>query len=76
MSQLFKKKLEFKHFLTSGIVDSSGYEFTYTADPPIHEAGILIVGYPVDPFMIIPPNIPSFNVTGTCISDCTTSVSY
>lgn len=63
------------HYFISGIIDSSGYEFTYTADPPVHEAGILTVGYPVSPFMIIPPNVPSFNVTGTCISDCTNSVS-
>ncbi len=53
------------------IVDSSGMSFFYTSTPRLFDAGTLLMGYGVDPTMIIPPGANQFTVVGQCSSNCT-----
>uniref|UniRef100_A0A1X7UJB8 DOMON domain-containing protein n=1 Tax=Amphimedon queenslandica TaxID=400682 RepID=A0A1X7UJB8_AMPQE len=55
----------------SGIVDSSGIEFTYIDTPREYNAGVMTVGHINDNTMVIPPNTVDYSVTGLCPSECT-----
>ena len=61
--------------MTTGVEDSSGFEFYYTTTKPMHEAGVLPVGHRVTPGMIIPPNTDSYVIEGLCPGRCTEEVS-
>uniref|UniRef100_A0A1X7TY90 Uncharacterized protein n=1 Tax=Amphimedon queenslandica TaxID=400682 RepID=A0A1X7TY90_AMPQE len=55
----------------SGIVDSSGIEFTYIDTPREYNAGVMTVGHINDNTMVIPPNTVDYSVTGLCLPECT-----
>ena len=59
----------------AGVLDSSGFEFFYTSNPPVHEAGILGLGHGVTKNMVIPPNADNFVIQSACPAACTQSVS-
>ena len=63
--------LLYAHDNNIGVVDSSGMEFFYSSQPPLHEAGILAMGHLVTNFMIIPPGIKRFGIIGRCGGECT-----
>ena len=47
----------------------------YTDTPREHDAGMLLVGYHVHPFMVVPPNAKNFTITGLVNEQCTNRVS-
>ena len=57
--------------LTSGVYDSSGIVFSYTATRPENVAGILTVGSTVNYQLLIPPNANNYTVSALCSADCT-----
>lgn len=57
-----------------GVVDSSGFVFTYIDTPRQYDAGILFFGHGVSPSMIIPPNAHNFTTMGLCSDPCTRKV--
>ena len=61
-------------YLISGIHDSSGLAFTYTATRREHNAGIIQLGHIVSNSQIIPPNAQNYSTFGVCHSDCTQQV--
>ena len=63
--------MDFLSLLWVGVLDNSGFEFTYQDCPRSFDAGVISVGHRVTPFMVIPPNQDNFNVFGVCNSDCT-----
>ena len=64
------------HFLClAGVLDSSGVEFFYTSNPPVHEAGILTLGHSVSRKMVIPPKADNFVIQSACPAVCTQNVS-
>jgi hypothetical protein len=60
--------------LASGVIDSSGIEFTYINDSRQHDAGIMFLGHIVSSNMVIPPKAQNYTVTGLCSSACTNSL--
>ena len=56
-------------------MDSSGIQFFYTKQKPVHEAGGISVAQPIIPLMIIPPNADRFMHSATCLPSCTDQVS-
>ena len=58
----------------SGIVDSSGIQFTYLETPREHDAGILFIGHEVSSFMVVPPNAANYTVSAFCPMECTNEV--
>ena len=68
-------QLTYSHDLfVSGIIDSSGLRFHYTSQLRQYQAGILSIGWVVDPLMIIPPNQANWTTEGYCIKECTEEV--
>ena len=63
-------------FFLAGVVDNSGFRFTYTSIPPVHQAGAIGLGFPIAPGLIIPPDIPDFGITAFCSKECTQAVSF
>ena len=61
--------------LVGGIVDSSGLEFFYTTKEPEHRAGVLFLGLPISPVLVLPPGQDEFVVTAECSFDCLDQVS-
>ena len=59
----------------AGVVDSSGVRIWYTDTPREHDAGMILVGYSVHPYMVIPPNAKNYTVTGFVSEECTNRVS-
>ncbi|XP_050714988.1 uncharacterized protein LOC126997820 [Eriocheir sinensis] len=57
--------------LRQGVVDSSGVRIYYTENLREYDAGNLIIGHRVSPFLIIPPGQPTFMSAGFCDSTCT-----
>lgn len=55
----------------SGVVDSSGFTFYYTAETRTYDAAIVFVGHFVSPLMTIPPYADSYVIQGYCPSECT-----
>ena len=58
----------------SGIVDSSGIEFTYIDNPREYDAGVMSISH-TEKTMVLPPNANDFSVTGLCPPECTRKVS-
>ena len=56
---------------SSGVIDNSGFEFTYLDDARCFDAGVMSVGNLVFPTMVIPPGLDNFDVFGVCDSSCT-----
>ena len=59
----------------TGIIDSSGIRFYFTAEPPQQNAGIITVGQPFMGHMIVPPHVERYTVAGHCQQKCTNAVS-
>ena len=57
------------------IEDSSGMVFSYTANAPTFEAGVMEIGQLVGTHHVIPPGTELFNSFGECASECTSRVS-
>lgn len=57
--------------LKAGIVDNSGFRFTYTSDLRPHDAGIIELGLIYSDANSIPPRQREFPITGYCVADCT-----
>ena len=55
----------------AGVMDNSGFEFTYLDTPRCFDAGVMSVGHQVLPTMVIPPQLENFDVFGVCDSSCT-----
>ena len=62
--------------LVSGVVDSSGMEFFYTTQEPVHRAGVLSMGSAVNPIMLIPPQQEELIISGFCSASCLDRVSF
>ena len=56
------------------VVDASGLEFFYSNTEPVHEAGILLMGYNILPSMIIPPKTDNYLIEAFCSGRCTEKV--
>ena len=56
------------------VVDASGLEFFYSNTEPVHEAGVLFIGYNVLPSMIIPPKTDNYLIEAFCSGQCTEKV--
>ena len=61
-------------FVHLGVTDSSGMRIWYTSSPREHDAGMLTVGYSVNPHMVIPPNAKNFTITSFVHEECTNKV--
>ena len=55
----------------AGVMDNSGFEFTYLDTPRSFDAGVISVGHQVTPTMVVPPDRDNFNISGVCSTDCT-----
>ena len=55
-------------------MDASGLEFFYSNTEPVHEAGILGMGYNILPSMIIPPKTDNYLIEAFCSGRCTEKV--
>ena len=58
----------------TGVYDSSGIVFSYTATRPQYIAGTLVIGSPVNYQLLIPPNANNYTVSAVCSADCTRKV--
>ena len=58
----------------SDVHDNSKLRMYYTYNLRPNDAGVLTLGYTVEPFMVIPPK-RLWSVTGHCTADCTKAVS-
>ncbi|XP_043238916.1 DBH-like monooxygenase protein 1 homolog [Amphibalanus amphitrite] len=54
----------------TGVVDSSGLEFTLTPQPRREDAAMLIVGHDVSQLQLIPPGQRTLPVAGHCSDEC------
>ena len=61
-------------FVHIGVIDSSGMRIWYASSPREHDAGMLAVGYSVNPHMVIPPNAKNFTITSFVHEECTNKV--
>jgi len=61
---------------SSGVYDSSGLVFSYTATRPQFESGTLTIGSTVDYNLLIPPRATNFTVIGLCPATCTQRVCH
>jgi len=66
--------MQSQYSVHTGVFDSSGLRFHYTATPPREEAGILTVGHSVVSNMVVPPQADSYIVQGLCPGSCTAKV--
>ncbi|CAL4068303.1 unnamed protein product, partial [Meganyctiphanes norvegica] len=57
--------------LHKGRVDSSGVRFHYTGRLREHDVGIMELGLEYTPKMAIPPQMPSYVLSGYCVPSCT-----
>jgi len=60
----------------TGVYDSSGLVFSYTAIRPQFEAGVLTIGTTVNYNLLIPPRATNFTVLALCPATCTQRVRY
>ena len=66
--------MQSQHSVHTGVLDSSGLRFHYTATPPREEAGIIMLGHSFEPNMVVPPQVDSYIVQGLCPGSCTAKV--
>ena len=66
-----------EHFLFhAGLQDRSGMQFYFTRQQPTHLAGILSLGYPITPDLVVPPGADNFTVQAICSAACLERVKY
>ncbi|XP_037081749.1 DBH-like monooxygenase protein 1 [Pollicipes pollicipes] len=54
----------------SGVVDSSGLEFTLTSTPRPMDSSMMTLGHDISQLLVVPPRLPTLVVTGHCSDEC------